>query len=73
MSDVNQVSFGKKARKFIPEVREEVRKVTWPSRKETTLTTVFVFIFALIAAIYFLIVDTIVHKAINALIDYATH
>ncbi len=72
MSDVNQVSFAKKAQKFIPEVRDEVRKVAWPSRKETTLTTVFVFVFALVAAIYFLIVDSIVHKTINAIIDYAT-
>ena len=72
MSDIKQVSLVQRARKFFPEVRAEVKKVSWPSRKETTMTTAFVFVFALIAAIYFLIVDTIIHKAINALMDYAT-
>jgi preprotein translocase subunit SecE len=72
MSEANQLSFVKKARKFFPEVREEVKRVTWPSRKETSLTTLFVFVFALIAAIYFMIVDTIVHKAINALMHLFT-
>lgn len=61
-----------RTKKFIPEVREEVRKVTWPSRKETMMTTVFVFIFALIAAIYFMVVDTVIHKIIHWFIDVAT-
>lgn len=72
MSDAKQISLVRKVRKFFPEVRDEVKKVTWPSRKETSMTTIFVFVFALVAAIYFLIVDTIIHKAINALMDYAT-
>jgi preprotein translocase subunit SecE len=42
---------------FIQEVKQEIKKVTWPSRRETTLTTIVVFIFSLIAAIYFVIVD----------------
>ena len=66
-------SFFKNAKKFIPEVKQEVSKVTWPSRRETTMTTVFVFIFAFIAALYFICVDTIIHKLINWLVDYATH
>ena len=32
--------------KFLQEVRQEVAKVTWPSRRETTITTVLVFVFA---------------------------
>ncbi len=32
--------------KFLQEVRQEVAKVTWPSRRETTITTVMVFVFA---------------------------
>ncbi len=62
----------KQTGKFIPEVREEVRKVTWPSRRETMMTTVFVFVLAVIAAIYFMFVDTIIHKLINGIIDYAS-
>ncbi|MES2607132.1 MAG: preprotein translocase subunit SecE [Pseudomonadota bacterium] len=45
---------------FIQEVKQETKKVTWPSRREATLTTVVVFIFAMLAAIYFVIVDKII-------------
>ena len=38
---------------FIQQVRGEVSKVVWPTRRETTVTTVMVFIMATIAAIFF--------------------
>ena len=44
---------------FIRQVRQEVSKVTWPTRKETGITTVMVFIFVAIMAVFFLIVDQI--------------
>lgn len=44
---------------FIREVRQETAKVTWPSRKETTISTVMVFLMVFIAAIFFLVVDQI--------------
>jgi len=42
---------------FIGQVRAEGRKIVWPSRKETWVTSVMVFIMVLIAAIFFWIVD----------------
>ncbi|MCZ6637186.1 MAG: preprotein translocase subunit SecE [Alphaproteobacteria bacterium] len=42
---------------FIQQVRQEISKVTWPTRKETTITTIMVFIMVVLAAIFFLIVD----------------
>src|SRR4051794_41203720 len=39
--------------KFMQEVRQETNKVTWPSRKETGITTAMVFIFAALAAVFF--------------------
>jgi preprotein translocase subunit SecE len=42
---------------FIREVRQEVSKVTWPTRKETTVTTIMVFIMVSLAAVFFLLVD----------------
>ena len=42
---------------FINEVRAEGRKITWPSRRETWITSVMVFIMVVIAAIFFAIVD----------------
>ena len=41
------------------EVRQEVSKVTWPTRKETGVTTGMVFIMVFLAAIFFLMVDQI--------------
>lgn len=43
--------------KFIREVRQEVSKVSWPSRKETTISVVMVLVIAVIAAVFFLLVD----------------
>ncbi len=45
--------------KFIREVRSEVSKVTWPTRKETMVSTVMVLVLALISALFFLAVDAI--------------
>ncbi|MEG1452451.1 preprotein translocase subunit SecE [Brevundimonas sp.] len=42
---------------FISEVRAEARKIVWPSRKETWITSVMVFIMVVIAAAFFWIVD----------------
>ena len=43
--------------KFIQEVRSETSKVTWPTRKETAVTTAMVFVMVLIASIFFLVAD----------------
>jgi preprotein translocase subunit SecE len=53
---------------FIGEVRQEVKKVSWPSRRETMLTTAVVFVFALIAAIYFMIVDQVIYRSLHWII-----
>lgn len=45
---------------FMQQVRTEVSKVTWPSRRETAITTVMVFAFVVIAAVFFLTTDWIV-------------
>ena len=42
---------------FASQVRAEGRKIVWPSRKETGITSVMVFIMVLIAAVFFWIVD----------------
>ena len=44
---------------FVRQVRQEVSKVTWPSRKETGITTVMVFAMMFLAAIFFLLVDQV--------------
>lgn len=44
---------------FMHQVRQEVSKVTWPSRKETIVTTILVFLMVFICATFFLVVDRI--------------
>ena len=43
--------------KFFQEVRQEVSKVTWPTRKETMITTAMVFVMVVLASLFFLAVD----------------
>ena len=45
---------------FIREVRQEANKVTWPTRKETGVTTMMVFIMVFIASIFFLLTDQLI-------------
>jgi preprotein translocase subunit SecE len=51
--------------KFLQEVRAEAQKVTWPTRKETTITTIMVFLMAAAAAVFFLIADQIIRFAVT--------
>ena len=45
---------------FVRQVRQETSKVTWPSRKETGLTTAMVFAMAALASIFFLLADKLI-------------
>ena len=43
--------------KFMQEVRAEAPKVTWPTRRETAITTAMVFVMVAIASVFFLVAD----------------
>ena len=51
--------------KFLQEVRAEGQKVTWPSRRETAITTAMVFIMTTLAAIFFLFADQIMRMIVT--------
>ena len=51
--------------RFLQEVREETRKVSWPSRKETMITTTMVFVMVAIASVFFLVSDQIIRIAVT--------
>ncbi len=53
--------------KFLREVRTEVGKVTWPSRKETLVTTGLVFALSGLAAVFFFVADQIIGVGVRAL------
>ena len=50
---------------FIRQVRQEMKKVTWPKRQEVSLSSVMVVVFATIAAIYFIISDAVISRFIS--------
>jgi len=54
--------------KFLQEVRSEMAKVTWPSRRETAITTAMVFVMVAIASVFFLVADQIIRLAITFLL-----
>jgi len=53
---------------FIQQVRAETAKVVWPTRRETLLTTVMVFIMAALAAIFFFLVDQVIGLGIDQIL-----
>jgi len=54
--------------KFVREVRLEASKVTWPTRKETMVSTVMVLIMVAIAATFFVVIDFVVAHIIRAIL-----
>ncbi len=54
--------------KFLQEVRAEGQKVTWPTRKETTVTTMRVFVMVFVASIFFLVADQIMRFGVSFLL-----
>ncbi|AXO14324.1 MULTISPECIES: preprotein translocase subunit SecE [Thalassospira] len=42
---------------FVQQVRSEAKKVSWPSRKETTVSTIMVFVMVALASVFFFVVD----------------
>ncbi len=53
---------------FMQQVRGEVSKVVWPTRRETTVTTIMVFIMASIAALFFFLVDQIIRLGLTSVL-----
>ncbi len=49
-------------------MRAEGQKVTWPTRKETTVTTIMVFVMVFIASIFFLLADQAMRLAVSFLL-----
>jgi preprotein translocase subunit SecE len=50
---------------FLQQVRQETAKVTWPSRRETMISTMMVLIFAVIAMLFFFTADVIMGNAVE--------
>jgi preprotein translocase subunit SecE len=53
---------------FVQQVRDEVAKVTWPTRNETGVTTLMVVAMAFIAAIFFLLADQLMGWGVSLIL-----
>ena len=55
--------------KFLQEVRQEVGKVTWPTRNETLVSTVMVLVMVVIASFFFLFADQLISWAVQLMLS----
>ena len=57
--------------KFFQEVRDETDKVTWPTRRETTITTIMVFVMVAVSSVVFLVADQVIRVFITFILRVA--
>ena len=55
---------------FLQQVRDEAGKVTWPSRRETLISTIMVIVMAFLAAIFFFVADQGIGWAVEFILGY---
>lgn len=53
---------------FLQQVRSEVGKVTWPNRREVVLTTVMVFVMAMLTSLFFFLVDILIRFGLQTVL-----
>jgi preprotein translocase subunit SecE len=53
---------------FIQQVRQETAKVTWPTRKETMVSTVMVMVMVIFAALFFFLVDQLLSFGVRQIL-----
>jgi preprotein translocase subunit SecE len=53
---------------FLRQVRQEVARVTWPTRKETTITTVMVLAMVFVTALFFFLVDQVLAHGVRLIL-----
>ena len=58
--------------KYVQQVRIEVSKIVWPTRKETMTTTVMVFIMSALIALFFFIIDTITSNVLDIILKLSS-
>ena len=58
--------------KYVQQVRNEVSKIVWPTRKETMTTTIMVFIMSALIALFFFIIDTITSNILDIILKLSS-
>jgi preprotein translocase subunit SecE len=55
---------------FVSQVRAEIGKVVWPTRREVALTSLMVFLLAMLAAIFFGLVDMAIRFGLTSTLNF---
>lgn len=55
---------------FVQQVRSEVSKVVWPSRREVLMTTAMVVFLAAMAGVLFSLVDLLIRSGLQGVLTY---
>lgn len=58
--------------KFLQEVRDETNKVTWPTRRETVITTIMVFVMVAVSSVFFFLADQIIRLLVTFILGIKT-
>jgi preprotein translocase subunit SecE len=58
--------------KFLQEVRSEAEKVTWPTRRETLITTAMVFVMVALTSVFFLFADQIMRFVVTCVLEFSS-
>ncbi|MGB4056793.1 MAG: preprotein translocase subunit SecE [Alphaproteobacteria bacterium] len=55
---------------YLKQVRTEMKKITWPSRQETTVSVIAVFIMVSVAAVFLYVADQVIAFGVNAILNF---
>jgi preprotein translocase subunit SecE len=55
---------------FVRQVRQEINRITWATRRETMFASMSVFVMALIASIFFFLVDLLLSNIVQMLLGF---
>jgi preprotein translocase subunit SecE len=53
---------------FLQQVRSETSKVTWPTRRETAITSLMVFMFVILASLFFMVTDFVLVQVVGLIL-----
>ena len=58
-----------KVMEFIDQVAKETKKITWSTRKETTVSMMLVIVMVIIASLFFLGADVVIYKLVSTILN----
>jgi preprotein translocase subunit SecE len=57
---------------FVRQVRQEVSKVSFPTRRETMISAVLVLVMVVFAAVFFLVTDSVIQLVIKEILGFGS-